>query len=161
MHIINNRIKVGVIIVSGDKVLLIKEKLKKNTIPLWNIVKGSYGDNAPETIFQAAVREAKEEAGVDVKVVNLLGVYISQLNDGVWTQFTFLAETIGGSPTLAKREDQEVRDEDISELKWHSKIEVAKMCSSDFVSHKIYLIIQDWLNSEVHSLIAVKQLTSE
>ena len=54
----NIKIKIGVIIISdGNKILLIKEKLEDKPIPLWNIIKGTYGDNGQETVFEAAIRE--------------------------------------------------------------------------------------------------------
>ncbi len=81
------KVKVGVVITnSEDKILLLKEKVRKN-IPLWNIVKGSYGDNGDEDIFEAARRECMEEACSDVKLISALGAYVSKEGDKIRIQF--------------------------------------------------------------------------
>lgn len=75
----SQKIKVGVIITDNqNRILLLKEKIEKNPSALWNIIKGTYGDSGSETIFEVAVREAKEEAGVKVELTGLLGCYVSQ-----------------------------------------------------------------------------------
>jgi ADP-ribose pyrophosphatase YjhB (NUDIX family) len=54
-------VKVGVIITDQqNRILLIKEKLPKKDGPLWNVIKGTYGDHGNATIFDAAVRECRE-----------------------------------------------------------------------------------------------------
>ncbi len=155
----SNKLKVGVIIVDDkENILLIKEKVKKNSVALWNIIKGTYGDNGPETIFEAAIREAREEAGVKIELINLLGVYISELEEGAWTQFTFLAKIVGGTPLLADVSEQQSRDETIEQFKWFSRENIINMKSSDFISERTYAIINDWLKKEKYLISVIKQI---
>ena len=62
---------VGALIQDGDKYMLIKRAVEPDA-GLWSIPGGlvEIGEKAEE----AAVREAREETGLDVEVVNLLGV---------------------------------------------------------------------------------------
>ena len=154
-----SKIKVGVIIIdSGGRVLMIKEKNRKSPILLWNIIKGSYGDSGPETIFEAAMREAREEAGVEVKITNLLGCYVAQKENELRAQFTFIAEIVSGAPSLAEEADQLLRSEHITELRWFTKTELRNMKATEFLSNRTYWIIQDWLNGDKYPLEAVKQV---
>ncbi len=154
-----NKIKVGVIIVDDKgNILLLKEKIKKNTIPLWNIVKGTYGDNSPETIFDAAIREAKEESSVEIKLTGLLGVFVSTQTDGTWVQFTYIAKIINGEPTIADVGQQLERDEKIEELKWFSRQEIIAMSEDQFISKRIYDIISDYLAGKEYPLRAVRNI---
>jgi len=42
----STKIKIGVIITNNqNQALLIKEKLEDKPVPMWNIIKGTYGDN--------------------------------------------------------------------------------------------------------------------
>lgn len=51
-----------------------------------------------ETVEQAAIREAKEETGLDVKLLGLIGVYSDPHRDprGHYVSIAFLAEAVGG-----------------------------------------------------------------
>ena len=149
--------KIGVIITNNqNQALLIKEKLEDKPVPMWNIIKGTYGDHDGETIFEAAVRECQEEAGVKAKLTHLLGCYVSQKPDKIRIQFNFLAEIIDGDLALADKSEQKSRDEDISELKWFSKDELEKMTPDDFISKRAYTAIRDWLAGKSYPLETVK-----
>lgn len=151
--------KIGVIITDNkNKVLMLKEKIKKNPIPLWNIIKGTYGDEGVENIFETAIRECKEEAGVDVDLMFSLGCYISQKKEKTSTIITFEAIIKNGSPHLAKKREQLSRDECISEMRWFSNDELKKMKKEEFISNRIYSIIQDWLDDKKYPLNIIKQV---
>lgn len=153
----STKIKIGVIIINeSSKILLIKEKLKDKPIPLWNIIKGTYGDNGDETIFETAIRECQEEAGVKVSLTGLLGCYIAQRTDKTRIQFNFLAKITEGEPILADKGKQESRNECINELKWFSKEDLIKMNPDEFVSKRAYTAIKDWLAGKSYSLNAVR-----
>lgn len=154
----SHKIKIGVIISDQNRILLLKEKIEKNPIPLWNIVKGTYGDSGLETIFEAAIREAREETGLEVELTGLLGCYISQQNDDTRSQFTFLAKIIASNPVLAAEKEQTLRDENITGLRWFDKTEIQQMKASDFISNRTYIMISDWLKEENYSILAVKQV---
>lgn len=153
----DTKVKVGVIVVNknGD-VLLIKEKLEKKPVALWNIIKGSY--DGGETIFEAAKRECEEEASLDVELARSLGVYVSEEPGKMRIQFNFLAETDGSVAGVASREDQELRDEAIEEVRWFTKDEIGKMQQEEFVSARAFELLQDWISGESFPLNACKQV---
>lgn len=155
----SNKIKVGIIIVDNqNKILLLKEKIKKNPNPLWNIIKGSYDDTNQETIFEAAIRECQEEACVDVILTGSSGCYIAQKKEKISAIITFTAKIIKGAPCLAKKNEQLLRDENISELKWFSIEEISKMKNKEFISNRIYIIIQNWIKGDHYPLNIIKQV---
>ncbi|MBA3047621.1 NUDIX hydrolase [Patescibacteria group bacterium] len=155
----SNKIKVGIIITDNqDNILLLKEKIKKNPTPLWNIVKGSYGDMGQETIFETAIRECQEEACVKVVLTGSLGFYTAQKKEKISTIITFTAKIVEGAPRIAKENEQLIRDEDISELKWFNKEEILKMKNKEFISNRVYIIIQNWIKKNHYPLNIIKQV---
>ncbi|MCG2697698.1 NUDIX hydrolase [Candidatus Parcubacteria bacterium] len=155
----SNKIKVGIIITDNqDNILLLKEKIKKNPTPLWNIVKGSYGDMGQETIFETAIRECQEEACVKVVLTGSLGFYTAQKKEKISTIITFTAKIVEGTPRIAKENEQLIRDEDISELKWFNKEEILKMKNKEFISNRVYIIIQNWIKKNHYPLNIIKQV---
>lgn len=155
----SNELKVGIIITNNQNdVLLIKERSRENTPLLWNIVKGSYGDEGKETIFEAAIRECKEEVGVEVVLTGLLGCYIARQTEKLRTQITFLAKIKKLSPRLASKKDGLLRNEHIEELKWCTKEDVKKMKPKEFISDRAYKILQDWARGNSFPLETVKQI---
>ena len=81
-----------------DAVYLIR---RKNFPPGWALPGGfvDYG----ETVENAAVREAREETGLEVKLKYLLGVYSDPNRDprGHRISCVYVAEVVGGSPEAA------------------------------------------------------------
>ena len=147
------KIKISVIITDKDHgVLLLKEKTEKHDRPLWNIVKGTFGDHGNENIFEAAIRECKEEAGVEVKLEQTTGCYIIQKNKDFKIQFNFVGKIIKGMPHVAEAKEQSDRNENISEIRWFTADEIRKIDSKEFISKKIFLMVQDWLNNKTYSL---------
>ena len=86
---------VDIIIEKGDRIILIRRKNEpfkgKLAIP------GGYIDWG-ETVEHSAVREAKEETSLDVKLTNLLGVYSDpKRNPRIKTiAIVFIGKPIGG-----------------------------------------------------------------
>jgi len=153
----NTKIKIGVIITNKEnKILLIKEKLEDKPTPLWNIIKGTYGDNGEETVFEAAIRECQEEAGVKVNLTSLLCCYIAERPGKTRIQFNFLAKIIDGKPSLTDKKEQKLRDEDISELKWFNKEDLIKMNPDEFISERAYTAVRNWVKGKSYSLDAVR-----
>ena len=134
-----------------------KEKVKKNDRPLWNIVKGTYGDNGDETILDAARRECMEEASVAIDLVGATGCYATGKPDDLKIQFNFIGRISNGEPKLASKEDQESRGEDIREIKWFGKDQLSQMPKGDFISEKVFIMVLDWLRGENHPLSILKQ----
>jgi 8-oxo-dGTP diphosphatase len=90
---------VGILIRRGDRYLLIKRAADPDA-GLWSIPGGlvEVGERAAD----AAVREAREETGLDVEVVEILGVVDKIIREGGRVKFHFvivdyLAEPRGGA----------------------------------------------------------------
>ncbi|WP_179194838.1 NUDIX hydrolase [Bacillus sp. EAC] len=85
---------VSTVILKDDRVLMIQEG-KKDNFGLWNIPSG--GIEPGENIVEAVKREAKEETGYDVNVLNLTGIYnfISQIGNHL-VRFNYVSEIVSG-----------------------------------------------------------------
>jgi len=154
----STNIKIGVFIVDEkDELLMIKEKVKKNNWPRWNIIKGSYGDHGNETIFEAAKRECLEEASVDVELVSITGCYLTGSSEDNKIQFNFIGKIISGEPKIAALEEQQSREEYITEVRWFNKNDLALLPKDEFISEKIFIMIQDWLKGNDFPLQTFKQ----
>jgi len=150
--------KIGIIVINeNENILLIKEKVKTKDTPLWNIIKGTYGDSGDETVFEAAIRECREEVLLPVKLINSVGCYISNENNKIRIQFNFLAKA-AGNPKLPEKNDQLLRDEDISELKWFSKEDILQMKPKEFISNRTHSLILDWISGKKYPLEIFKQI---
>ena len=155
----DTRAKVGVVIANSQgSILLLKEKVKKKNMPLWNIVKGSYGDNGDEDIFETAKRECMEEVCLNVELTNALGAYISKDGDKIRIQFNFSATT-DSEPKLPESEEQAERDECISEIKWFTKDEILNMNPDEFMSNRIFELLKDYISGKKFPLEAYKQVS--
>lgn len=151
----NVKIKIGVVVTNKyNDVLLIKEKIEKRTMPLWNIVKGTYEDN--ESIFQAAIRECEEEASIRVELTHSLGVTILKEKEQLKIQFNFLASIKKGVPKIPVSKDQLARNEIISEVKFFTKEDFLKMKPEDFISDNIFQVLKNWANGELYPLEVYK-----
>jgi 8-oxo-dGTP diphosphatase len=92
-------IKVNVVagvVLRKDNTFLMLEQAKESAKGQWGLPAGKI--QAGETAEQAAIREAKEECGYDVKLVQELGVYHPKLTGPV--KHIFLAEVVGGEEKL-------------------------------------------------------------
>lgn len=148
--------KVGIIVTNSDSLLLIKEKLDYNNRSLWNIVKGSY--EGGESIEEATIRECHEEASLEVDLLGSLGVYVSQADGKVRVQFNFLARAKNGKARIAAQEEQKERGEEISEARWFSREDAAKLNPEDFVTNRAYQLVQDYLQGHMFPLGVCKSV---
>ncbi len=100
-------VAVDVVILTEKGIVLVK-RLNEPFKDHWALPGGfvEYG----ETVERAAIREAKEETGLDVKLVGLVGVYSDPNRDprGHVISITFLAEKVGGQ-LKAATDAKEVR----------------------------------------------------
>lgn len=153
----DTKIKIGVVIVADDgRVLLIKEKLSKDEPALWNIIKGSH--EGGETVGEAALRECREEVGLDVELVSSLGVYISQAPGKTRIQFNFLAHAKSTEATLAVSPEQESRGEAILEARWFTKEDLAIMQPNEFMSSRTRELLNDWMTGKSLPLDVCKEV---
>ncbi len=149
--------KVGVIVTNerGD-ILLIKEKLEKKPVSLWNIIKGSY--QGGESVMQAAIRECTEEASVDVDLLFSLGTYIAEEPGKIRVQFNFLARSKSDIIALASEKDQQSRGEAIEDARWLTREDVEKIGKEEFASLRAYQLVQDWLSGKEFPIDSVQQV---
>jgi 8-oxo-dGTP diphosphatase len=111
----NPALTVDTIILDENKVILIK-RLNNPFKDHWAIPGGfvEYG----ERVEDAAVREAKEETGLDIELTKLVGVYSDPDRDprGHTVTVAFLSKIIGG--TLKSDSDaKDAKFVDVNELK--------------------------------------------
>lgn len=153
------KLKVSAVVINDDgKILMIKEKVEKNIRPLWNIIKGTYGDVANETIFEAIKRECQEEASIEIEIISTTGCYITNKNNEINLQINFVAKCVKGEPAVAHLEKQFLRGECISEIKWFTKEDILSLGKREFISEKIYTVVHDFLNGDQYSTSVFKPL---
>ncbi len=93
-----------------DKILLVK----RDTVPFkgyWALPGGRMDPG--ETVEQTIVRECKEETGLDVEVVRVIGEYVEKgIKDEVDYEYyptCFLVKVVGGEIKRQESEIQEIR----------------------------------------------------
>lgn len=151
-------IKIGVLTVLQGKLLLIKEKREHDDKYYWNIIKGTYEQKKDKSLIEAAKREAKEEAGIIVKNLQLFNVFEVRKKKEIIFQFNFLANIKNKRSCLASKDQQKKRNEDIIEIRFFDKKTLRKMKRKDFLGNRSYLIIQNWLTGgkEFFNLLRIK-----
>lgn len=100
-----------------DKFLVMKRSMGDNDDPgHWDLPGG--GIRYREKPLNAALREAKEEAGIEVKIVNILDMW-GKLYEGDWSIESLVeAEYVSGEVTLS--------DEHL-EFRWVTKLELREI----------------------------------
>jgi 8-oxo-dGTP diphosphatase len=104
----------SVVIFQDGKYLLVQEEIGKNH-GLWALPGGKVDEG--ETAEQAAVREAKEETGYDVKLIKEIGMVHQRIDAPL--KHVFQVKIVGGEINLPKGE--------IMDAKWFSFEEVENM----------------------------------
>lgn len=133
----------SVSILKDDRVLIIKEN-KSTAINRWNFPSGriEYG----EDILYSAVREVKEETGLEVKLSETTGVYnfTSSTNNQV-ILFHFTGEVTGGSLNL--------QEEEICDSKWIKVKDLGEFENEDLREPTVIKqIINNLLEKNLHSI---------
>jgi len=91
------RVGVGVLVIDQDRALLTLRR-RPPEVGHWSILGGRV--ELFETIESCAVREAREEAGIDVVIESLLCVTDHILPEGAhWVSPAYLGRVIGGEAT--------------------------------------------------------------
>ncbi|NIS81237.1 MAG: NUDIX domain-containing protein [Anaerolineales bacterium] len=113
------RLGVGLAIMRYGKILL----TKRQDFPIWCLPGGEVEDN--ESIVEAALREAKEETGLNVELIRFVGLY-SRPNwwDGGSHEIIFSARVVGGELVTSSDETTDAKFYNPSELPedlvwWH------------------------------------------
>lgn len=85
---------VQVVIKHENKVLL----TKREDFEVWCLPGGSL--NSHETFFEAAIREAREETGLEVRIIRFIGAY-SRPTENCYN-LAFEAEVVSGTPETSR-----------------------------------------------------------
>ena len=91
-----------VFIARGERILLVRQGYGER---YWSLPGGSMEPG--ESVQEAAVREVKEETGLDVRLTRLVGIYSKPALDSL--AVCFEAQAVGGSPLEATNEVVEWR----------------------------------------------------
>lgn len=136
---------VTVCIKEKDKFLIIQEGIPK-AYGLWNLPGGHLDDN--ESIIDGAIREAKEETGLDVKLTGILSIQRSLVNENI-VRIVFNAKKISGTITYDKNE--------ILDCKWITIEEFKKMNINTLRGSDTFLdIVEDIKDNKNYSLEMIK-----
>lgn len=144
-------IKVGVLIVDKDKLLLIKEWSEDKKTHLWNIVKGTFDDSVDKQLSDGAIREAKEEVGVEVALNGFANIII-KYGFNIRIYVNFVASIVNGEPHTASKNEQSSRKEDITETKWFTKTELKELEEENFINDVAFETITGWANGKTYPL---------
>lgn len=140
--------------------LLIRERHNPDHPYRLNIIKGTFEPNKDASILDTAFREAREEANAKIKLRYLLSTYYFLDGQNALITFVFIADLLNpnvGVPSekfQAKYSDTER----VSEVKFFSRKELAKLKLKDFVGMRGYLAIQDYLKGRRFPLKILKTL---
>ncbi len=96
---------------------MVQEK-QERAYGLWNLPAGHVDKG--EGLEHAAIREAKEETGYDVRLVSELGVYHPTIESAI--KHTYIAEIIGGT--------MKAQESEIMQVKWLAYSEVKELYES-------------------------------
>jgi ADP-ribose pyrophosphatase YjhB (NUDIX family) len=94
---------VNVAVIDGDRVLL----TRREDFEVWCLPGGTVDEG--ESLAEAAIREVREETGLDVRLARLVGLYSRSRLGGYHTAVLFSATVVGGSLRPDPREVVEVR----------------------------------------------------
>ena len=130
----------GCVVEKDNKILRVQEGLDF-CYGQWNYPAGHVDEF--ENITEAAIREVKEETGLDVKLKGVLPISETELKDETHIIIRFVAEVIGGKITFDSNEILDVKWIDIEDIKKMTEkelrnYEVDKNILKDYMEKKIY-----------------------
>jgi len=111
------------------------------------------GMHAHENPIDTVLRETKEEIGVEVELINLIGIYTADRGDNATgIAFCFRAKIVGGE--IAPKEGE------IMNFSFFTPAEVQEIIKKDQLYKPEYNLptLKDWLDGHSHPLGIVKPL---
>ncbi|MFV1917055.1 MAG: NUDIX hydrolase [Patescibacteria group bacterium] len=130
--------------------LLLLQQASKSKEHKWGPPAG--GMKAHEDPMMAAVRETREEIGVEVELVDLVGIYTVARGDNASGQaYVFRGRVVGGE--MAPREGE------IANFRFFSTVEIQELIKEGMLYKPEYNIrnVNDWLNGSSYSIEVVKR----
>lgn len=136
------KIYVSTIVEYENKFLLVKE-LKEQCYGKWNLPSGHVEEN--EYIFDAAIREVKEETNLDVELKGLISIYNNMFEDNFCISFVFASK-------IKKYNELKFDEKEIKEVKWYSIDEIRDMRKSLRDSEYIINVIKKYVDKDIRPL---------
>jgi ADP-ribose pyrophosphatase YjhB (NUDIX family) len=130
------------LILDNEKFVLVKEA-QKHVYGKWNIPGGHPDIN--ENIFDAVIREVKEETNLDIKLDGIIGIYQhkSQLGNNV-IKILFKASPIAGELRFQRGE--------LLDAKWFSFEEFSKLTDDEIRTLDLRRVIEDYKTRDTQGL---------
>ena len=134
------KIIAGCVVEQDNKILMVQEGLDF-CYGQWNFPAGHV--NEFENVTDAAVREVKEETGLDVKLKGVLPICETELRNETHVIIRFVAEVIGGKIEFDSNEILDVKWIDIKDIEKMTEEQlrnylVGKNIIKDYIENRIY-----------------------
>ena len=132
----------GCVVEKDNKILMVQEG-SDFCYAQWNYPAGHVDEF--ENITEAAIREVKEETGLDVKLKGVLPILETELKDETHIIIRFVAEVIGGEISFDSNEILDIKWLDIKDIEKMTEkelrnYEVGKNILNDYIEKNIYPI---------------------
>lgn len=136
------KIIAGCVVEKDNKILMVQEGLDF-CYGQWNFPAGHV--NEFENVTDAAVREVKEETGLDVKLKGVLPICETELRNETHVIIRFVAEVIGGKIEFDSNE--------ILDVKWIDIKDIEKMAEEQLRNYLVGKnIIKDYIENRIYPL---------
>ena len=102
VHFVEPKVGVGVMVVEDDRLLLVRRAMEPEK-GRWSLPAGylDYGESPVET----AIREAREETGLEVRITGLVDAFHNPPGAGATVFLLYRAERVSGEPTAGDDAD--------------------------------------------------------
>lgn len=139
-------LKVGVIARYRGRVLLIRERNNRTRRYAWNIIKGTFEPGKDNSIFDTAIREAKEEANAKIKLKYFLATYYLLDGRDALMMFTFVADLLDPRVRVPPQKLQaQYGNDNVIEVRLFTEQQLSRLKPKDFIGMRGYLATRDYL----------------